>query len=338
MLPSAPKRQKRSSKQQVSSSDQNGHPFSKDLAHLSSLCGCGKCTVSTFLQRGCPKPSSTLLEILPNIDMDGLSDSNQLIRRGKLYLEYKHICSVFSTLESALLKSFTDRKVSVQTVSQMLQSVGAFQPPHTHTPLLANQLATLKEAKTLPQLIKFVSSLSSFFNSSLLEQLIDRLGSDADKTELDKYKTQFNEYSKRNLFECPSFQDGSLQSDFSELILKVDKDFSKLTVSNLAAFMDWLSSFLMVTRASIQLVSVSKSERCHVEMVYPQLSKEVELVCRLSTMVREEVLPFSPEQEEMLKAAGILEVRCGEVHQVMVSNHMCIYSSLSCGHTYIGNP
>lgn len=316
LLPSAPKRQKRS-KQQVPSNEQNGHSSSSELAHLSSVCGCGKCTVSTFLQKGCPKPSSTLLESLP--DIDGPSDSNQLIRRGKLYLEHEQICSVFSSLEPTLLKSFTSRKVTVEVLSQILQSISAFQPPHTHTPLLTHQLTTLKGTKTLSQLLKLVSSFISFFNSSLLEQLVDKLGSEADKAELDKYKTQFNEYAKRNVFECPSFHNANPQSDFCELVLKVDKDFSKLSVSNLAVFMDWLSSFLMVTRASIQLVSVSKRESCHVEMVYPQLSKEVELVCRLSNVVREAVLPFSPEQEDMLKAAGILEVHCGEVHQVMAA-------------------
>ncbi len=318
VLPSSSKRQKRS-KAQVSDKSQNGHSVAIDEVHLSTLCDCGNCTVSTFLKKGCPKPSPSLLGALPNLDMDGVSDSNRLIRIGKLCLEHQQISGLFSTLESSVLKSLTNRRVPVDTVSQLLQGIEAFLPPHAHTPLLSHQLSTLKEANTHAQLVQFVSSLTSFFNYSLLDTLINKLGSESDKAKLEQYKTQFNEFSKRNMLECPSYYEPPSQSEFCELVLKVDENFSKLTVGQLAQFMDWFGGFLMISRPSIQLVKVSKKESCHVEMVYPQLSKEVELVCCLATVVREEVLPVSPEQEEMLKAGGILEIHCGELHQVLVS-------------------
>ena len=318
MLPTSSKRQKRS-KAQVSDKNQNGHSVSIDEAHLSTLCGCGKCTVSTFLKNGCPKPAPALLGALPNLDIDGLSDSNRLIRIGKLCLEHQQISGLFSTLELSVLKSLTSRRVPVETVSQLFQGVEAFPPPHAHTPLFSHQLSTLKEANTHSQLLKFASSLTSFFNYSLLETIINKLGSESDKDKLEHYKTKFNEFSKRNMLECPSYHEPPSQSEFCELVLKVDENFSKLTVGQLAQFMDWLGGFLMIARPSIQLVKVSKKENCHVEMVYPQLSKEVELVCCLATVVREEVLPVSPEQEEMLKTGGILEIHCGEFRQVLVS-------------------
>ncbi len=99
----------------------------------------------------------------------------------------------------------------------------------------------------------------------------------------------------------------------------MDDSFTKLTIAQLFMFVDWLSAILTVSRHSVKLTKLSKKESCHVEMVYPQLSKEVELLCYLSTVVKEEVFPVSPEREEMLRSAGVLEIHCGEVHQVLVS-------------------
>jgi len=314
VLASPAKRQKRYKQQ--STNDQNGHA-SINRALISSICGCGKCTVNSFLQTGCPKPSPVLQGFLPHLNVDGLSEKVQIIRRGKLYLEYEQICATFTSLTTKLMKSLTDRGVTVESVTQVLQSIPAFNPPHTHTPLLAPQLSTLKD-KSLYHLLAFVGNLPSFANFSLLEQLISKLGSEADRQEMENYKSLFGEYCKRGVFECPSFYEPDDSPDFCDLVLKVDKEFSKLTLDRLMMYIDWLCSIFMITKASLLLVSISKSENCHVEMVYPQLSKEVELVCRLSTVVKEEIIPLSPTHEDILKSAGILEVHCGDIHQVMV--------------------
>ncbi len=309
MVSSSPKRQKRS---KTHSKGQNGHSVTVNEPALSALCGCGKCTVSTFLETGCPKPSSILLEALPNIDMDGVSDSGRLIRAGKLFLEHQQLCCSLSALQSSVWKSLTDRRIPIESVSTMLNSVSAFQPPHAHTPLFTHQLSTYKEASSTFSLI------TSFFNHSLLEILVNKLGSESDKSALEGYKTQFNEYSRRNVLECPAYHGSDAQPDSCELILKVDDSFSKLSIAQLYVFVDWLSAFLLISRPSIKLAKVSKKESCHVEMVYPQLSKEVELVCCLATVVKEEVFPVSPEHEEIMRTAGVLEIHCGEVHQVLV--------------------
>ena len=43
-----------------------------------------------------------------------------------------------------------------------------------------------------------------FFNSQMLECIIDKLGTKQDKKNLIRYKEEFNEYAKRHVFECPS--------------------------------------------------------------------------------------------------------------------------------------
>lgn len=313
MVPSSPKRSKRS-RTHSNKGQQNGHsePVTVDEPGLSALCGCGKCTVSTFLKTGCSKPSPVLLEALPNLDIDGLSDSSRLIRAGKLYLEHQQLCGSFSALQSSVWKSITDRRIPIESVSTILQSVRVFQPPHAHIPLFTRRPSTIKETT------RSFSLLTSFFNHSLLIVLVNELGTDSDKSNWERYKTQFNEYSNRNILECPSYHGSEVQPDSCELVLKVDDSFTKLTIAQLYVFIDWLSAFLLISRPAIKLVNVSKKENCHVEMVYPQLSKEVELICCLTTVIKEEVFPVSPEHEEMLRTAGVLEIHCGDVHQVLV--------------------
>lgn len=261
-----------------------------------------------------------LLQFLPHVDTTDLTETHQIIRKGRLYLEYKQICDKFTSLKSAILKSLSDRRVPVESVSRLLEGVGTFQPPQEHTSLFANQITVIKEAKKLDSLFKFVSAYSSFFNYSLLEQVVSKLGTENDKTEMHRYKVEFAEYSKRNLFECPSYlPTTSESSQLNTLVLRVDKDYSKLSISQIDHFTDWLCSVFLIMRSSILLSSAVKKEGCHVELVYPRLSEEIELCFHVPSFVRDELLPVSGEQQDMLRSGGVLGVSSGDFQQNMVS-------------------
>ena len=313
----APKRLKRS-KQTPVNGDHNGLHLS--VQDLSSICDCGKCTMSSFLQKGCPKPSTMLLQVLPHVDIRDLTEAHQIIRKGRLYLEYKQICNKFTSLKLAILKSLSDRHVPVESVSRLLEGVGSFQPPQEHTSLFNHHITAIKEAKKLDRLFTFVSAYSSFFNYSLLEHVVDKLGTESDKTEMERYKAEFADYSKRNLFECPSYRTTtSDSSQLTPLVLRVDKDYSKLSMSQIDHFTDWLCSVFLITRSSILLTSAVKKEGCHVELVYPRLSEEIELSFHVPGFVRDGLLPVSREQQDMLRSGGVLGVSSDDFQQDMVS-------------------
>lgn len=330
------KKQKRSGKPKLVNGELKGFVVSGPKQSLvSDVCECGKCTVTTFLQVGCPK-SSKFIELLPYVDSGHLSEDSSLMHRRKLYVEYKQICAKFSSLKSAIFKSISDRCVPVARLSHLLETMSAFLPPREHMPLFGHHLPLVGKAKKLDSLFNLLSSFSSFFNYSLIESVVSEVGSEEDVTELDKYKAVLVEYSKRNLFECPSYFT-TLPDTFQNttVLFKVNKDFSKLPIAQLEQFTDWLCNVFLISRSSVILSDVARSERCHVELVYPRLSEEIELSFSIPICARDKMLPVSQEQQVMLKTGGVLEIFSRDFHQVMVRDLIHLQSpTISYMHTH----
>ena len=90
-------------------------------------CGCGSCTLTSFLERGCPTPFSSK-NTFPYLELSGLTDKQRESLRERLRFETRDIMMQFQELVSATIKSLMRRNVSVDELVPHIMTLGAFDP------------------------------------------------------------------------------------------------------------------------------------------------------------------------------------------------------------------
>ena len=145
----------------------------------------------------------------------------------------------------------------------------------------------------------------SFFNYHLIEHIIDMLGTEEIKAELKKYKTNFQEYAKRRVYECPSQFGPVSKVGHADIIVKIDSRYENYTLTEIEDFGQELSDLLEVSsKGVLRLCWVQKG--CF------------QLMFQIPSFLKEEIFPLSREQERALAAKGVIRLTCGE-YQFQVS-------------------
>ena len=101
-------------------------------------------------------------------------------------------------------------------------TLGVFNPVYNEPqiPLFRQCFEELKAADTIPKVFMILNDYFSFFNYHIIERIIKELGTEEDKTELQRYKEDFNEYAKRRIFEClPEFGSVSDEQFNNDVVL-----------------------------------------------------------------------------------------------------------------------
>ena len=207
----------------------------------------------------------------------------------------------FQKLVSATIKSFKRRCVPLDDLVSHVMALGAFDPvfKKPQVPLFNFRFNELKAADTVPKVFIVLQDYFSFFNYHILEHIIEELGTEEDKAELQKYKEDFNQYVKRRIFKClPEFGPVS-DEDHADIFVKVDSQYENYTVAQIEDFRHKLSEILGVSPQGIlRLCRVDKG--CFQPMF------------QVPSFVQQEIFPLSREQERALAAMGVIRLICGE--------------------------
>ena len=166
-------------------------------------CGCGKCTFFSFIERGCPTPIPSASSF-PYLDLSRFTHEQQQVLRGRLQFESRKIMMQFQELVSATIKSFIRQNVPLDKLVSHVMTLGAFNPVFNQpqVPLFQCYFKELKTADTIPKIFLVLKDYFSFFNYDIIEHIIKVLGTDEDKANLQRYKSHFEQYSKRRIYEC----------------------------------------------------------------------------------------------------------------------------------------
>ena len=261
-------------------------------------CGCGKCTFFSFIERGCPTPISSASSF-PYLDLSGLTHEQQQELRGRLRSESQKIMMQFQKLVSATIKSFKRRCVPLDELVSHVMTLGAFDPvfKEPQVPVFHHYSKELKNAETVPKVFLVLNDYFSFFNYHILEHIIEELGTEEDKTKLQKYKDDFNQYAKRWVFEClPEFGPVS-DADHADIFVKLDSQYDNYTVAEIEGFRHKLSELLRVSSEGIlRLCRIRKG--CF------------QLMLQVPSFVQQEIFPLSREQEKDLESMGVFRLTC----------------------------
>ena len=189
----------------------------------------------------------------------------------------------------------------MNTLVTHLLSLGALDPvsKDSQKPLLQTFFQELRNAGSIEDVLWVIKDYFSFFNYHVIEHIVDGLGTDQDKLELQNYKEHFHQYSKRRIFECPPVYGPMSSGDHADLVLKVDTAYQQFNVDELDNFEYRLSRiFFVLPQSVLRLCQVD--EGC------------LQLIFQVPSFVQEEIFPLSSEQERALAAEGVIKLTCGD--------------------------
>ena len=263
-------------------------------------CGCGKCTLLSFVERRCPTPISSVSSF-PYLNRSGLNDQQLQELQGKLRLESEEIMIQFQELVSATIESLIRRNVSPKKLFYHVMTLKTLGPvfKEPQVPLFCHRFRELKAAQTIDDIFPVLNDYFSFFNYQLIEHIIKALGTEDDKANLQKYKKDFNQYAKRRIFECLPEFGHVIDADHADIFVKVDSQYKYCTVEQIQRFRHKLREMLCVSSQGI-LHLCRIDEGCW------------KLMFQVPTFVQQEIFPLSREQEESLLAVGVIKFTCGE--------------------------
>ena len=252
------------------------------------------------LETGSPAPPTTTSSF-PYLKVSGLTPEQQEGLRIRLCVESEDIVRKFGHLHSRVYESLRQRDVPVERVVVHLSSLGAFDPvsKDSQKPVLQTFSQELQDAKGIENVLLAIKDYFSFFNYHVIEHIVDELGTDQDRVELQNYKKAFDEYSKRRVYECPPEYGPKSNADHADLVVKLDSVYEKFTVKELKKFEYRLSRTFFVTPQSVLRL-------CRVE------EGCLQLIFQVPSFVQQEIFPLSSEQESALAAEGVIRLTCGD--------------------------
>ena len=263
-------------------------------------CGCGKCTFLTFIERGCPNPIPTTSSF-PYLDLSRLTDKEQQELLETLQYESQNIIMRFQQLVSTTIKSLQSQCIPPDELVSHVMTLGAFDPviKKPQVPLFQYCFQELKNADTIPKVFLILNDYFSFFNYDIVEHIINVLGTPEDKTELQRYKEDFYQYTSRRVYECiPQFGPVS-KTNHADIFVKVDSRYDNYTLAEIKGFCNKLSEILHVSSGGVLRL-------CRVEKGCFQLTFQV------PSFVQQDIFPLSREQERALASKGITRLTGGE--------------------------
>ena len=167
-------------------------------------------------------------------------------------------------------------------------------------PVFRQQFKDFEKAKNISEIFWILKDYH------IIEHIITVLGTKEDKSRLQNYKTDFQQYAKRRVYECRPPRFGPLsEAGHADIFVKVDSDYEIYTVAELEEFRQTLSYILGVSSEGVLRL-------CLVEKGCFQLTFQIPL------FVKEEIFPLSREQEMALAAKRVIRLTCGE-YQFQVS-------------------
>ena len=254
------------------------------------------------LETGSPTPTS-VTNSFPYLKVSGLTPEQQERLSIRLCVETEDIVHKFWRLHSRVYESLCERNVSVDRLVAHLLSLRAFDPVYkdSQKPALQPFIKELQSAKSIGDVLYIVRDFTSFFNYRVIEHIVEGLGTDQDRAELQNYKREFDEYSKRRVYECPPDYGSKSNDEDVDLVVKVDSVYEDFTVKELKKFQYRLGRILHVSSQSV-LRLCQVEEGC------------VQLIFQVPSFVQQEIFPLSSEQEMALAAQGVIRLTCGD-HQ-----------------------
>ena len=252
------------------------------------------------MSKSVPKRQTAITNSFPYLNTKELSREKRLALECRLLKESEDITLKFGDLIHHTINSIVS-SVSVKELRTRLSILGAYRPTHKPVPLLRDQLDAIERAEDILSVFCILDKYYSFFNYSIIEQLIRWFGTPEDKKRLETYTENFKRFCKRRTFECPPDIFGhTVDKGKTNLVVKVGESWDPregCSLENVLHFCNSLANILEVEPETLYLCQIN--EGC------------VELLFQVPSFVEEDIFPLSIKQERSLISVGVTRLTCG---------------------------
>ena len=237
-------------------------------------CTCGNCQLYTLCKSGCLlSPDDAIVAPLPIQNRMGVG--NEDIERS------------FGTLVIETCRSFKRKEVSIDEIVLLLEQLSIF----------GNSMKVIHKAEKMEKLFQSFRDKWSWYNHSLLEDLINDFGDDQDKERFREYHSKFTSFLKNPLPKSQNEYSFSTSCAKGQKLLriKVKENWETTTLEQVSQIHHSIARILKIQLRDLYLASVSKGCIC-LEFLVPESM----------------AIPFCASQEEALMAVGVFRLECGE--------------------------
>ena len=310
-----------------------GSPPPYRMPRLAFDCACGRFTpvvVRIAISEARKKP-----KLLPYYTAN-VSHEVQL----KLKHESDEMVGRVGSFMNRLILSLKSRSVSPAALTQCILDIMAFAPTRgIQAPLLEHRLREIKVMTSIDDMILTLSDYISFFNHAVLDHVVGELGTDEDREELETFKLYCRVFSKRSVYQTPSYAYGymRLRTECMVVMRADDKWAPKNGVS-----VQELSNLMAKICDIIQLLPYT-FHFCQADLDPGGKfggGRALEIVFRVPPHVVHEVFPLSSLEEKAVKSLGIIHLHtihyCFPPKTRMLSFTNCKYTVEPPKNGYIG--
>ena len=177
------------------------------LGSRSFICDCGKCTLETYCTRGCPEGR------FPYLVTHDMSAEDRKWLECLLQSQTTEIICFFDDVATETLESFRKNRVSLDNIRMHVKHLQPLMKP-------ANKHSF--DWTTIDDCFACLANYWSWFNTRILQQLINHLGTKEDKERMADYREGRKDFLKRSIFRIPQDVFGDKRDENSKkLVLKL---------------------------------------------------------------------------------------------------------------------
>ena len=263
--------------------------------------------------------------VFPCLNIMGNSEQERKDIISKLEDETDEMKGKFSRLMTCTSISLKKQDISPEELAVCVLSLRAFVPHEPDTALVDDDKEKIENSPSITKTFLILLKYTTFINYTVLEHIIEALGTQDDKESLKRYIADFEQFCQRSVFEIPStaFKNGSSDTNRKTVTMKLVE-----VPDNSLAY------FLRIERKIARALKVKPS----VLIIRSVKEGCIELTFSLPEHVAKEVLPPSDSQLEALREASVQMLECegkkypcvvnmllGSCYEVYMTIHLCFY-------------
>ena len=272
------------SAQHWESSQEHGSSASagiKDVAGPSFWCPCGKCSLDSFLLKGCPQVC-TADQSFPYLDTSQLDEDEKIDLEHKLIRDTSDIIEKFGSLVIDTSSSLKECGVTPQELANCVVQLEGFVADIGQN-IVGDHEEEITQCGSIDGIFLILRKYRywSFLNSKILQQIINKLGTENNKDCLKKYLGDFKDYCKRSIFQVPSqvFDKKAKRPKFAVKLTHTVQN----TLENILQAQRKIAEILGIRSSALYLCSVEKGcvkvhfqiPRCMAERVFPPSTEQL---------------------------------------------------------------
>ena len=134
----------------------------------------------------------------------------------------------FKKLFLSTFQSLKDRNISPRELYTHLVSLGSMKPNWCYDNIIDREQPPLRhyfpQLRTSEEVKLIIYDYCCFFNTHVIELIIDKLGTAEDRANFTKYMEDFSDYARRRVYEYPS-ELGAMTDGSAKLFIILDEEY-----------------------------------------------------------------------------------------------------------------